>query len=79
MTYIHKLAFIHTIEHHIGKSAPFQVRAKLEPLSNPLQIDIRFLPYPLPSIPSIPFTGFLPITFFYIKGAYRAYQVSQHE
>jgi len=72
MTYIHKLAFVHTIEYHIGKSAPFQVGAKLEPLFNPLQIDIRFLPDPIPSIPSIPFTGFLP-SFFW--GVYRAYQV----
>jgi hypothetical protein len=76
MTYVHKLAFIHTIEYHIGKSAPFQVRAKLEPLFNPLQIDIRFLPDPLPSIPSIPFTGSLP---FFYKGEYRAYQVLCHE
>ena len=42
-TYIQKFASFHTIEHQIGKSAPFQVRAKLEPLSIPLQNGIRFL------------------------------------
>jgi hypothetical protein len=52
------------------QSAPFQVGAKFEPLFNPLQIDIRFLPDPLPSIPWIPFTGSL-----HFLGVYRAYQV----
>ena len=44
MTYIQKFASFHTIEHQIGKSAPFRVRAKFEPLSISLQNGIRFLP-----------------------------------
>jgi len=40
------------IQHLYRKSAPFQVRANLEPLSAPLQHGIRFFQHPLPAYPS---------------------------
>ncbi|AKJ38000.1 hypothetical protein MCM1_0937 [Methanosarcina barkeri CM1] len=62
--------FPFTQEKTFSKSASFQIRAKFEPLFNPLQIDIRFLLNPLPSTPSSSLTGIIPII-----GAFRAYQV----
>jgi hypothetical protein len=67
--------FPFTQENTISKSASFRSRAKLEPLSNPLQIDIRFFtesstlfvivaPYEVSTL---------------LKGTNRAYQVLRHE
>ena len=52
--------FPFTQENTISKSASFQIRAKFEPLFNPLQIDIRFLLNPLPSLSLLLLTKFLP-------------------
>ena len=52
--------FPFTQENTISKSASFQIEAKFEPLSNSLQIGIRFLLNPIPSMQLIPFTGSLP-------------------
>lgn len=45
----------------VGKSAPFRVWAKFEPLSAPLQFGIRFFPFPIPALSSACLTTCLPI------------------
>ncbi|AAM07299.1 predicted protein [Methanosarcina acetivorans C2A] len=52
--------FPFTQENTICKSASFRIRAKFEPLSNPLKIGIRFLLNPLPSLSLLLLTKFLP-------------------
>lgn len=41
------------------------LRLRHVPLSYPLQASIRFLKHPLPSMPSIPLAGSLPLFFFF--------------
>jgi hypothetical protein len=65
--------FLFTQENTISKFASFRIEAKFEPLSDQLQISIRFLLTPLPSMPSSSFAGILPVrehlglTKFHIK------------
>ena len=49
---VHKILFVPTMDHHHGKSASFQIGAKFELLSHPLQVSIRFFQVPIPSKPS---------------------------
>ena len=59
------------IQHLYRKSAPFQIRANLEPLSALLQHGFRFFQHPLPACLSASFTGRFP----YCYGDNRVYHV----
>jgi len=69
--------FPFTQENTISKSASFRIEAKFEPLSDLLQISIRFLLNPLPSLSLLLLTKFLPflreqigLTKFYVMNNY---------
>ena len=59
LTFVSFLPF--TQENTISKLAFFWIRAKFEPLFNPLQIDIRFSLNPLHSLSLLLLTKFLPL------------------
>ena len=62
----------------MDKSAPFQAKANLEPLSRPItEQAFAFYPVPLPSAPFLPLAGSIPFHFW--KGAHRAYHVPRNE
>jgi len=55
--------------------ALFRVRAKLEPLSEPLQFSLRLVRHPLPAYPTALLTDCLPVAVTSNQANNRAYRV----